>query len=158
MAHHDVWDYDLPVAPKLITVKHGGKMVDAVAQGTKFGFLFVVNRLTGEPLWPVEECTVPQSDVPGEWTSPTQPFPIGQVKERLLLSPLLKTPLTELEEQAHNDTGARLPRGGPVVTAGALIFAATGIRPQSSRVRSGHRQGLVDLHSAHRLRWCPRRL
>lgn len=73
--HHDLWDYDLPVAPKLITVKHDGKMVDAVAQGTKFGFLFVFNRLTGEPLWPIEERPVPQSDVPGEWTSPTQPFP-----------------------------------------------------------------------------------
>ena len=75
MVHHDLWDYDLPVAPKLITVKHDGKMVDAVAQGTKFGFLFVFNRLTGEPLWPIEERPVPQTDVPGEWTSPTQPFP-----------------------------------------------------------------------------------
>ncbi len=75
IVHHDLWDYDLPVAPKLITVKHDGKMIDAVAQGTKFGFLFVFNRLTGEPLWPVEERAVPQTDVPGEWTSPTQPFP-----------------------------------------------------------------------------------
>ena len=75
IVHHDLWDYDLPVRPKLITVKHDGKMVDAVAQGTKFGFLFVFNRLTGEPLWPVEERAVPQTDVPGEWTSPTQPFP-----------------------------------------------------------------------------------
>jgi quinoprotein glucose dehydrogenase len=75
LVHHDLWDYDLPVAPKLITVKHDGKLVDAVAQGTKFGFLFVFNRLTGEPLWPIEERPVPQTDVPGEWTSPTQPFP-----------------------------------------------------------------------------------
>ena len=75
MVHHDLWDYDLPVAPKLITVKHDGKNVDAVAQGTKFGFLFVFNRLTGQPLWPIEERAVPQTDVPGEWTSPTQPFP-----------------------------------------------------------------------------------
>ncbi len=75
IVHHDLWDYDLPVAPKLTTVRHDGKMVDAVAQGTKFGSLFVFNRLTGEPLWPVEERAVPQSDVPGEWTSPTQPFP-----------------------------------------------------------------------------------
>jgi quinoprotein glucose dehydrogenase len=75
IVHHDLWDYDLPVAPKLITVKHHGKMVDAVAQGTKFGFLFVFNRVNGEPLWPIEERPVPQTDVPGEWTSPTQPFP-----------------------------------------------------------------------------------
>jgi quinoprotein glucose dehydrogenase len=75
IVHHDLWDYDLPVAPKLLTVKHNGKTVEAVAQGTKFGFLFVFNRLTGEPLWPIEERPVPQTDVPGEWTSPTQPFP-----------------------------------------------------------------------------------
>lgn len=73
--HHDMWDYDLPVAPKLITVKHDGKNVDAVAQATKFGFLYVFNRVTGEPLWPIEERPVPQSDVAGEWSSATQPFP-----------------------------------------------------------------------------------
>jgi quinoprotein glucose dehydrogenase len=63
------------VAPKLLTVKHNGKNVDAVAQATKFGFLFVFDRVTGEPLWPIEERAVPQSDVPGEWSSPTQPYP-----------------------------------------------------------------------------------
>ena len=75
LVHHDLWDYDLPVAPKLLTVKHNGKNVDVVAQATKFGFLFVFDRVTGEPLWPIEERPVPQSDVPGEWSSPTQPFP-----------------------------------------------------------------------------------
>jgi glucose dehydrogenase len=75
LIHHDLWDYDIPVAPKLLTVKHNGKNVDVVAQATKFGFLFVFNRVTGEPLWPIEERPVPQSDVPGEWSSPTQPFP-----------------------------------------------------------------------------------
>ena len=73
--HHDLWDYDLPTAPRLLTVKHDGKTVEAVAQPTKQGFLFVFNRQTGEPLWPVEERPVPQSDVPGEKTWPTQPFP-----------------------------------------------------------------------------------
>jgi glucose dehydrogenase len=75
LVHHDLWDYDLPVAPKLLTVKHNGKNVDVVAQATKFGFLFVFDRVTGQPLWPIEERPVPQSDVPGEWSSPTQPFP-----------------------------------------------------------------------------------
>jgi glucose dehydrogenase len=75
LVHHDLWDYDIPVAPKLLTVKHNGKSEDVVAQATKFGFLFVFDRVTGEPLWPVEERPVPQSDVPGEWSSPTQPFP-----------------------------------------------------------------------------------
>ena len=75
LVHHDLWDYDLPAAPKLLTVKHNGKNVDVVAQPTKFGFLFVFDRVTGEPLWPIEERPVPQSDVPGEYSSPTQPFP-----------------------------------------------------------------------------------
>ncbi|HTS30406.1 MAG TPA: pyrroloquinoline quinone-dependent dehydrogenase [Bryobacteraceae bacterium] len=75
LIHHDLWDYDTPTAPKLITVRHNGTSLDAVAQPTKQGFLFVFNRVTGEPLWPVEERRVPQSDVAGEFTSPTQPFP-----------------------------------------------------------------------------------
>jgi len=75
LVHHDLWDYDLTGAPKLLTVKHNGKNVDAVAQPTKFGFLYVFDRVTGDPLWPIEERAVPQSDVPGEWSSPTQPFP-----------------------------------------------------------------------------------
>src|SRR5665213_3140899 len=73
--HHDVWDYDLNAAPQLVTVKHDGKTVDAVAVASKSGFLFVFDRLTGKPLWPIEERPVPASDVPGEYTSPTQPFP-----------------------------------------------------------------------------------
>jgi quinoprotein glucose dehydrogenase len=73
--HHDVWDYDLPVAPKLLTIRQNGRPRDVVAQATKQGFLFVFDRVTGEPIWPIEERAVPQSDVPGEQTSPTQPFP-----------------------------------------------------------------------------------
>lgn len=75
MVHHDLWDYDNPTAPKLLTVKHDGKNVDAVAQATKQGFLYVFNRVTGEPLWPIEERAVPKSDAPGEESWPTQPFP-----------------------------------------------------------------------------------
>ena len=73
--HHDLWDYDLATGPKLLTVKHDGKNVDAVAQVTKFGFVYVFDRVTGKPLWPIEERPVPQSDVPGEKSSATQPFP-----------------------------------------------------------------------------------
>ncbi len=73
--HHDLWDYDLTTAPKLLTVRHEGKRVDIVAQPTKFGLLYVFNRVTGEPLWPIEERPVPKSDVPGEESWPTQPFP-----------------------------------------------------------------------------------
>jgi glucose dehydrogenase len=75
IVHHDIWDYDLPVAPKLLTIRHNGRRRDVVAQATKQGFLFVFDRVTGEPIWPIEERPVPQSDVPGERTWPTQPFP-----------------------------------------------------------------------------------
>ena len=73
--HHDLWDYDLSSAPQLITVDHEGKQVDAVAIATKQGFLFVFNRETGEPLWPIEERPTPSSIMEGEQTWPTQPFP-----------------------------------------------------------------------------------
>ncbi len=75
--HHDVWDKDLPTAPSLVTVMHNGIPVDAVAQPTKFGFVFVLNRETGESLFPVEERPVPAvSELKGEQLSPTQPHPI----------------------------------------------------------------------------------
>ena len=75
MVHHDIWDYDNATAPKLLTVHHEGTTVDIVAQPGKQGFLWVFDRVTGEPLWPIEERPVPKSDMPGEETSPTQPFP-----------------------------------------------------------------------------------
>jgi quinoprotein glucose dehydrogenase len=73
--HHDLWDYDLTAAPQLITVQHKGKAVDAVAVAAKTGFLFVLDRLTGEPLWPIQERPVPKSEMPNEKSWPTQPFP-----------------------------------------------------------------------------------
>jgi len=75
MVHHDVWDYDNGITPMLATVMHNGKKVDIVAQVGKVGYVWVFDRVTGKPLWPIEERAVPQSDVPGEETSPTQPFP-----------------------------------------------------------------------------------
>jgi len=75
IVHHDLLDKDLPCPPILLTVKHGGKTIDAVAQGTKHGLLFVFDRVTGEPLWPIEEKPVPASDLRGEQAWPTQPFP-----------------------------------------------------------------------------------
>ena len=73
--HHDLWDYDPTAAPQLLTVRHDGKTVDVVAQAGKTGFVYVLNRVTGEPLWPIEERPVPKSEVPGEQSWPTQPFP-----------------------------------------------------------------------------------
>jgi quinoprotein glucose dehydrogenase len=74
--HHDLWDYDLPAPPALVTVKHDGKQIDAVAQITKQGFVFLLNRENGESLFPIEERKVPVSNLLGEESSPTQPFPI----------------------------------------------------------------------------------
>jgi glucose dehydrogenase len=75
LVHHDLWDYDLPQAPKLLTIRQNGRTVDVVAQATKHGFLFVFERANGRPIWPIEERRVPPSDVPGERASLTQPFP-----------------------------------------------------------------------------------
>ncbi len=76
MVHHDIWDYDDATAPKLLTVRHDGQVIDAVAQVSKQGFVWVFDRVTGKPLWPIEERAVPPSDMPGEKTWPTQPFPV----------------------------------------------------------------------------------
>jgi membrane-bound PQQ-dependent dehydrogenase (glucose/quinate/shikimate family) len=76
MVRHDIWDYDLPAHPNLITVRHNGRVIPAVAQVTKMGLVFVLDRRTGKPLFPVEERKVPQSKVPGEATWPTQPVPV----------------------------------------------------------------------------------
>jgi len=75
MVHHDIWDYDMPAQPSLITAQRNGKSIAAVAQVTKMGFVFIFDRVTGTPLFPVEERAVPKSDVPGEESWPTQPFP-----------------------------------------------------------------------------------
>lgn len=75
LVHHDLWDYDLPQAPKLLTIRQNGRAREVVAQAAKHGFLFVFDRKSGEPVWPIEERPVPASDVPGEHASPTQPFP-----------------------------------------------------------------------------------
>jgi len=77
MVHHDIWDYDNTAAPKLLTLWHDGRKVDAVAQVAKTGFVWVFDRVTGKPLWPVEERPEPRSDMPGEETWPTQPFPLA---------------------------------------------------------------------------------
>ena len=76
MVRHDIWDYDLPAHPNLITVRHNGRAIPAVAQVTKMGLVFVLDRRTGKPLFPVEEKATPQSKVPGEATWPTQPVPV----------------------------------------------------------------------------------
>jgi glucose dehydrogenase len=74
--HHDIWDLDNNSAPQLTTIRHGGRKVDVVAMASKTGYLYVFDRVTGKPIWPIEERAVPQkTTVPGQFLSPTQPFP-----------------------------------------------------------------------------------
>ncbi|MET7257667.1 outer membrane protein assembly factor BamB family protein [Dyadobacter fermentans] len=98
LVHHDLWDYDLPAPPNLVTVHRDGKQVDAVAQVTKHGFVFVFNRETGEPLFPIEERKVPASRIPGEVTSPTQPFPVKP-------KPFARQWMTEADLTHYTDAG-----------------------------------------------------
>lgn len=77
IVHHDIWDYDLPAQPGLYSVWQQGRVRDVVVQATKTGHVFVLDRDTGEPFLPIEERPVPQSAAPGEWLSPTQPFPVA---------------------------------------------------------------------------------
>jgi quinoprotein glucose dehydrogenase len=118
--HHGLWDYDLSCAPILFDMTVDGRTVKALAQPTKQAFLFVLNRETGEPIWPIEERPVPQSTVPGERTSPTQPFPTkpapfdmqGVTENDLLdLTPALKAEALEV---------ARRYRMGPLFTPPVL--------------------------------------
>ncbi|MEO8593996.1 MAG: PQQ-binding-like beta-propeller repeat protein [Candidatus Solibacter sp.] len=75
LVHHGLWDMDIPCAPMLVNFMLDGKLVKAVAQPTKQAYLYVLDRKTGKPIWPIEEKPVPQGNVPGEWYSPTQPIP-----------------------------------------------------------------------------------
>jgi quinoprotein glucose dehydrogenase len=77
LVHHGLWDYDMPAPPILARIRSRGRMVDAVMQLTKQGYVFVFDRVTGQPLWPIEERPAPGSDVPGEQPAPTQPVPVG---------------------------------------------------------------------------------
>ena len=75
LIHHEMWDYDIPAAPILLDITANGRKIKALAQVNKSAFLFVFDRTNGQPVWPIEERPVPQGKVPGEWYSPTQPFP-----------------------------------------------------------------------------------
>jgi quinoprotein glucose dehydrogenase len=75
LVHHDIWDFDMPPHPILVDINVDGKPVKAVVQLSKQSFAYVFDRVTGRPVWPIDERSVPQTDAKGEWTSPTQPFP-----------------------------------------------------------------------------------
>ena len=97
--HHDLWDYDLPTPPVLARLERDGRIIDAVVQPTKMGHLFVLDRTTGEPLYPVEEVPVPKSEMPGEASWPTQPFPPPEF--RLAQNRLTEAEATDLNDKAR---------------------------------------------------------
>jgi len=112
--HHDVLDRDFPSPPVLLTVTRGGRRIDAVAQTSKQGFVFVFDRVTGKPLFPIEERPVPQSNVPGERTAPTQPFPLAPAP--YARQSLGADSLTTRTPAAHDwalEAFGRMRQGGP---------------------------------------------
>jgi Glucose dehydrogenase len=126
VVHHDLWDYDVASQPMLITIKRRGRAVDAVAVGTKIGHLFLLDRDTGKPLFPVEERSVPQTTVPGEQSSPTQPFPTlphAVVPQRL--TPDDAWGLTPADKEACRERLKKLRSEGvftPPSIEGTVIF------------------------------------
>jgi quinoprotein glucose dehydrogenase len=97
--HHDIWDFDFPAPPVLLTVTSGGKRVDAVAQTTKSGYVFLFDRTNGQPLFPIKETPVPASTVPGEVTSPTQPIP--QLPAPFIREGMTEDMVTNRTPEAH---------------------------------------------------------
>jgi len=127
--HHDIWDYDPPAPPALVTVHRGDQEIPAVVQVTKMGLVFILDRRNGAPLFPVEERPVPQSDVPGEASWPTQPVPIKPPP--LSRSAMNSEDLTDVTPESHAacaDMFAKLENHGrytPYGTKPTLVFPGT---------------------------------
>ena len=128
LVRHDIWDWDNPTSPILLDVNVGGRPVKAVVQLTKQAFAYAFDRATGEPLWPIEERPVPTSDVPFEWTAPTQPFPTrpaaydrqGVSEDDLVdFTPAIKAAALESVKDL---------RMGPMFTPPSLVEAPDGTR------------------------------
>lgn len=102
--HHDIWDYDLPAPPNLLSIEQNGESIDAVAQVTKTGFTFVFNRLTGEPIFDIEERSVPQSYIESEQDWPTQPHPTAP--EPFVRQNFTPDRITDISQEAHDSVSA----------------------------------------------------
>ncbi len=127
--HHDVYDWDMNAPPTLIDVKKDGKVIPAIAQSTKVGYLYILNRLTGEAVFGVEERPVPQSDAPGEKSSPTQPYPLKPV-------PIARVSMTREEVskispetiqtcQAQYDKAVQMGPNTPYLMVPSLVFPSS---------------------------------
>ncbi|HXG49222.1 MAG TPA: PQQ-binding-like beta-propeller repeat protein [Methylomirabilota bacterium] len=126
--HHDLWDYDLPTPPVLARLQRDGRTVDCVVQPTKMGHLFVLDRVTGQPLFPVEEVPVPQSTAPGEVSSPTQPFPPKEF--RLARQGFTEDDVTDLNPRARQHVLKELKKIRPAPMFSPPSFQAEAVLPQ----------------------------
>lgn len=97
--HHDVWDYDIPAQPALVTIRNGGKTIDALVQITKQGFVFVFDRATGKPVWPVEERPIAKGGLPDDEIWPTQPVPVKPAA--LSRQGFFEKDITDISPEAH---------------------------------------------------------
>lgn len=153
VVHHPIWDYDLSSAPILADINVNGKPIKAVAMPSKEAFLYVFDRVTGEPVWPIEERPAPKGDVPGEWYSPTQPFPTKPpayarqavtVDDLIDFTPELKAQALKVLEQYKNGPIFNPPviskLGGPVAaltigtTNGGTNWPGAGYDPETHTV------------------------
>jgi quinoprotein glucose dehydrogenase len=166
--HHDIWDYDTPMAPNLLDVTVNGQRRKIVAQTTKQGWLYALDRLTGEPIWPIVETPVLQSEVPGEQTWPTQPIPSkpaaysqqGLVESDLIdYTPAIKDSALKLAKRCRmgpyfipaslaDGTGAsgyRCSWYAPGASGGVNIDGGTAADPETGRVYVGGQSGLSTI-------------
>jgi len=160
--HHSVWDYDLPAAPNVVDLTVRGARVKAIAQVSKQGFTYVFNRVSGTPLWPIEERAVPPSDVPGEELSPTQPFPTRPapfeyqgVSDDLLIdfTPALRAEAREIVRRYRHGTlytpQSLWKDGGTMGTlqlpgiSGGANWGGAGVDPESGYLYVPSRSGLT---------------
>ena len=132
--HHPIWDYDVPCAPILADITVDGREIKAIAQPTKQGWVYVFDRVTGEPVWPIEERPVPAGDIPGETYSPTQPFPTMpppferqgfELEEVIDLTPELEAEALRIVQQYRFG-----PIFTPPITRGAGDKPRDAVRPE----------------------------
>jgi quinoprotein glucose dehydrogenase len=140
--HHDLWDYDLPPGPTLLDVKVNGRDVPILAQTGKVGYMYILNRVTGEPVFGIDEKPVPQSKVPGEFTSATQPIPrLPQQLARHEFDPANDLVKPEDTTPQHAAACAELAaKSGPLVNEGPFtpwVYRAPGAPPTSSVIFPG---------------------
>jgi len=132
--HHGLWDYDLPAAPILADIRVAGRSIPAIVQVTKQAFCFVFDRRTGEPVWPITEKPVPQSNVPGEHAAPTQPFPTKpspfdrqglSVEDLIDFTPELRKEAEEILRKFPHGPMYTPPRIGPSATLPGALGGAS---------------------------------